>query len=55
GWGMIPVNATIGHIEFKTSMFAKNGTYVLPIKNVVRLPLKLEAGQTVEVSMDLGA
>jgi hypothetical protein len=36
-------------------MFAKNGTYVLPIKNVVRLPLKLEAGQTVEVSMDLGA
>jgi hypothetical protein len=55
GWGMIPVNATIGHIEFKTSMFAKNGTYVLPIKNVVRLPLKLEAGQTVAVSMDLGA
>jgi hypothetical protein len=55
GWGMIPVIATIGHIEFKTSMFAKNGTYVLPIKNVVRLPLKLEAGQTVEVSMDLGA
>ena len=28
GWGMIPVVATIGHIEFKTSMFAKNGTYV---------------------------
>jgi hypothetical protein len=55
GWGMIPVIATIGHIEFKTSMFAKNGTYVLPIKNVVRLPLKLEAGHTVEVSMDLGA
>jgi hypothetical protein len=55
GWGMIPVIATIGHIEFKTSMFAKNGTYVLPIKNIVRLPLKLEAGQSIAVSMDLGA
>ena len=55
GWGMIPVVATIGHIEFKTSMFAKNGTYVLPLKNVVRLPLKLAAGDTVSVSMVLGA
>jgi hypothetical protein len=55
GWGMIPVVATIGHIEFKTSMFAKNGTYVLPIKSMVRLPLKLEAGDTVAVSMVLGA
>jgi hypothetical protein len=54
GWGMIPAIARIGHIEFKTSMFAKNGTYVLPIKNIVRLPLKLEAGQTIDVSMDLG-
>jgi hypothetical protein len=55
GWGMIPVVATIGHIEFKTSMFAKNGTYVLPIKSMVRVPLKLEAGDTVSVSMVLGA
>ena len=55
GWGMIPVVATIGHIEFKTSMFAKNGTYVLPLKNIVRLPLKLEAGDVVSVSMVLGA
>jgi hypothetical protein len=55
GWGMIPVVATIGGIEFKTSMFAKNGTYVLPLKSVVRLPLKLETGDTVSVSMVLGA
>jgi hypothetical protein len=54
GWGMIPVTATIRHIEFKTSMFAKNGTYVLPIKNIVRLPLNLEAGQTIQVLLNLG-
>lgn len=55
GWGMIPVIAQIGGIEFKTSMFAKDGTYVLPIKSIVRVPLKLQVGDQVEVWMRLGA
>ena len=55
GWGMIPIKAEIGGIAFTTSMFAKNGTYVVPVKNVVRVPLKLEVGDTVEVRFDLGA
>ena len=55
GWGMIPIKAEIGGIAFTTSMFAKNGTYVVPVKNVVRVPLKLEVGDTVEVCFDLGA
>ena len=54
GWGMIPIKAEIGGIAFKTSMFAKNGTYVVPVKNVVRLPLKLEVGDSVEVTFELG-
>lgn len=55
GWGMIPVIASIQGREFKTSMFSKNGTYVLPIKNEVRLPLKLAVDDLIEVSMRLGA
>lgn len=55
GWGMIPVLATIRGIEFKTSMFAKDGKYVLPLKNAVRLPLKLEVDELIEVSIQLGA
>ena len=55
GWGMIPVVATIQGREFKTSMFSKNGTYVLPIKNEVRLPLKLAVDDLLEVSIKLGA
>lgn len=55
GWGMIPVVATIQGREFKTSMFSKNGTYVLPVKNEVRLPLKLAVDDSIEVSMRLGA
>lgn len=54
GWGMIPVVATIRGIEFKTSMFAKDGTYVLPLKNAVRLPLKLDVDQLLEVEIRLG-
>ncbi len=55
GWGMIPAVATIRGIEFKTSMFAKDGTYVLPLKNAVRLPLKLDVDQLLEVEIRLGA
>jgi hypothetical protein len=55
GWGMIPVVATIGGLEFKTSLFAKNGTYVLPLKNAVRLPLELQVDELVDVVMRLGA
>lgn len=55
GWGMIPVVATIQGREFKTSMFSKNGTYVLPIKNEVRLPLKLAVDDLLEVAIKLGA
>jgi len=55
GWGMIPVVATIQSRDFKTSMFSKNGTYVLPIKNEVRLPLKLQVDDQIEVSLRLGA
>ena len=55
GWGMIPVVANIQGREFKSSMFSKNGTYVLPIKNEVRLPLKLAVDDLLEVSIKLGA
>jgi hypothetical protein len=36
GWGMIPVQAEIGSTEFTTSLFHKDGLYVLPIKDRVR-------------------
>ncbi len=36
GWGMIPVRARIGSTEWMTSLFPKNGGYLLPVKNAVR-------------------
>lgn len=36
GWGMIPVRARIGGTEWTTSLFPKDGGYLLPIKDAVR-------------------
>lgn len=36
GWGTVPVRARIGRTEWTTSVFPKNGGYLLPIKAAVR-------------------
>ena len=54
GWGVIPARINIGKTECTTSLFPKDGSYLVPIKNAVRLPEKLELGQTVEIAMSLG-
>ena len=54
GWGVIPVNAAIGEIEFQTSLFPRDGTYLLPLKDKVRRPLKVTVGDEVEVTMSIG-
>lgn len=51
GWGVVPVEARIGGTVFDTSLFPKDGGYLLPIKNAVRSPLDLGAGDQVAVEM----
>jgi hypothetical protein len=53
GWGVMPVTATIGKTTFTTSLFPKDGDYLLPVKNAVRLPEKLELNQQVKVQLSL--
>jgi hypothetical protein len=53
GWGVIPVTATIGKLEFTTSLFPKDGGYLLPIKNTVRLPAEIEVGDLLKVTLTL--
>ena len=36
GWGVVPVEAQIGATAFTTSLFPRNGTYLLPIKVAVQ-------------------
>jgi len=51
GWGVVPVEARIGEIAFTTSLFPKDGGYLLPIKSAVRKPQGLSAGDEVTVEM----
>ena len=53
GWGVIPVSAVVGKTEFTTSVIPRGGVFLLPIKNAVRLPEKLELGDLVSVEMKL--
>ena len=51
GWGMIPVTGRIGRTGFTTSLWPKDGGYVVPIKVAVRRPERLELGQLVTVHL----
>ena len=51
---MIPVTGEIGDTEFTTSLIPKDGIYLLPVKNVVRLGEGLEVDQEVHVKLTLG-
>ena len=51
GWGVIPVAARIGDTDFQTSLFPKDGRYLLPLKDAVRKPAGIGEGDDVQVSM----
>ena len=51
GWGVIPVEARIGEVSFATSLFPRDGGYLLPLKDAVRRPQSLGVGDEVTVEM----
>ncbi|WP_225839385.1 DUF1905 domain-containing protein [Streptomyces sp. NK08204] len=53
GWGVIPVEARIGGTAFTTSLFPRDGGYLLPLKSAVRTPHGLSAGDDVTVDMSI--
>lgn len=54
GWGVIPVQVRIGNTEFKTSLFPKDGLYIVPIKASVRKAERLQEGDTVNIQLEVG-
>ena len=53
GWGMIPVNARIGKTAWKTSLFPKDGLYIVPIKASIQKAESLEEGDEVTVRLEV--
>ena len=51
GWGMIPVAARIGDATWTTSLWPKDGRYIVPVKAWVRKVEGLEVGDTVTVRL----
>jgi hypothetical protein len=53
GWGVIPVTVRIGYSTFTTSLFPKNGGYVVPIKDAVRRAEGLVLGDVVNLELSV--
>ena len=53
-WGVVPVRAHIGGTDFTTSMFPREDTWFLPVKDAVRRAEQVELGDVVEVRLSVG-
>ena len=54
GWGVVPVVARVGETDFATSLFPRDGTYLLPIKVAVQKCEAVGLGDRIIVRMRVG-
>jgi hypothetical protein len=55
GWGVIPVEARLGDTTWTTSLFPKDGRYLVPIKVVVQRAEHVGQGDTVDLELVIRA
>lgn len=53
GWGVIPVTVQIGGTEYTTSLFPKDGVYLVPVKVKVQKAEMVKVGDTVNVRIEI--
>ncbi len=51
GWGMIPVEVSIGGSTWKTSLWPKDGLYIVPLKTVIRRAEEIDEGDVLNVRL----
>lgn len=51
GWGMIPVEVTIGSTKWTTSLFPKDALYVVPLKSAIRRAEGIDVNDLVAVHL----
>ena len=51
GWGMIPVTVRIGGSAWTTSLWPKDGRYIVPVRTDIRRAEQLDVGDLVKVSL----
>ena len=55
GWGMIPASVTIGRTTVTTSLWPKDGGYVVPVKKALQDAEGLGGDDEVELTLDIDA
>jgi hypothetical protein len=53
GWGMIPATVSLGGSTWPTSLWPKDGSYIVPIKAAIRRAESVDAGQPVTITLAL--
>lgn len=53
GWGVIPVMVKVGKTEWTTSLFPKDGRYLVPIKMAVQKAENLKEGDEIKLKLEL--
>ena len=53
GWGVIPCSVTVGKTTITTSLFPKQGSYLVPLKDALRAPEQLKVGDEVTISIEI--
>ena len=54
GWGMIPATVSIGGTAWRTALWPRDGSYIVPIKAAVRKLEALRVGDEVAVRLEVG-
>lgn len=53
GWGMVPVDAVLGATRFSTSLFPRDGGFLLPVEDAVRRAEEVQVGDVVQVELEI--
>lgn len=53
GWGVIPVTVKIGKTEWQTSLFPKDGLYLVPIKVKIQKAENVAEGDEVTIRLHI--
>lgn len=55
GWGCIPATVTVGQTTYATSLFPKDGGFLVPVKVAVRRAEGVDEGDEVVARLVVGA
>ena len=54
GWGVIPVQGSVGATTFSTSLFPRDGGYLVPLKTAVREAERIALGDRIVLRLRIG-